>query len=316
MIRWTVTSAEGREYTLPHPSRWQLDYALGTPCDAFSLQCPWQGGQEALLGELCRVVVREGAQVLFTGLVDECECRWSERGALLEISGRGMQALLLDHEAPGVDFSIATQAEILRRYVSPYGIETLGGALPPVSAFSVSSGSSCWQVLCRFAHYYAGATPRFDRQGRLLLSPLPQKPSRLLDGRVPIKALTLRHKRYGALSEVTVINRVSKQVQRITDPQFSARGGSASRVITMPRIHGSQAMRYNGEYLLRRSQEELFRVEMQVAEPFLAEAGEILEIRESAWPLKGLWRVLASRVTLDEGGYTTLLTLAPPEALT
>ena len=59
----------------------------------------------------------EGERV-FTGLVDECEVSTGPRGCLLEVSGRGMAARLLDNEALGQDYLSATQADILRDHVT------------------------------------------------------------------------------------------------------------------------------------------------------------------------------------------------------
>ena len=51
-------------------------------------------------------VTQEGKRV-FTGVVDECLCQWDEQGCTAEISGRGMQALLLDNQAAAADFGQA-----------------------------------------------------------------------------------------------------------------------------------------------------------------------------------------------------------------
>ena len=57
----------------------------------------------------------------------------------MEVSGRGMAARLLDNEALGQDYLYATQADILRDHVTPYGIQAaLGGSLLPVARFSVA----------------------------------------------------------------------------------------------------------------------------------------------------------------------------------
>lgn len=89
-------------------------------------------------------------------MIDECETQWSPAGCVAEITGRGLQALLLDNQAEAADYGQATLAEILRRYVTPYGIGLEKAvSLPAVQGFSVASGSSCWKVLYTFARYYA-----------------------------------------------------------------------------------------------------------------------------------------------------------------
>lgn len=316
MITWIVTDCESRQFTLPHPTEWQLDYGMGTPCDAFFVRCPWQGGQEATLETLCRVTVREGEEILFTGVVDECECRWSEQGAVLEINGRGMQALLLDHEAQGMDFYVATLDEILRRYVSPHEIALAEPVqLPAAKNFSVTTGSSCWQVLYQFAAYHAGVTPRFDRQGRLLLTQLSATPTKKIDSQLPVTQLVLRHKRYGVLSDITVVNRVTMASQVIENQPFKKKGGAASRVLTMPRTATHQTMRYNGQFQLKKSARELLQAELTVAQPFSASPGEVILVENTALPICGLWRVATCCVSLGQEGYRSTLMLVPPEAL-
>ena len=57
-----------------------------------------------------------------------------------------LQALLLDNQAEAADYGQATLAEILRRYVTPYGVGLEKAvSLPAVQGFSVASGSSCWK---------------------------------------------------------------------------------------------------------------------------------------------------------------------------
>ena len=142
------------------------------PCDSFALRCLWDRGLEGGLADLVGFTAWEDGQRVFQGVVDECECRFGDSGSTLTVSGRGMAALLLDNEAQAADYQTATAADILRDHVEPYGIQVAGGyRLPPVEGFSVASGSSEWQVLYDFARYHGGVAPRFDRQGRLVLSP-------------------------------------------------------------------------------------------------------------------------------------------------
>ena len=85
--------------------------------------------------------------------------------------------------------------------MEPYGIQTEGGAaLGPVSRFSVAAGSSEWAVLYEFARYHNGICPRFDREGRLILSPWPDTREIALDDAVPVERLSCRVRRYGVLS--------------------------------------------------------------------------------------------------------------------
>ena len=111
MAVFILKTWDGREITLPTPLAWRLDYGLGTPCDSFWVKFLWAGGGEDTLAAGYRMTVVEDTQPMFTGVVDECVCQWTEDGCTAEISGRGMQALLLDNQAEAADYQVATRIE-------------------------------------------------------------------------------------------------------------------------------------------------------------------------------------------------------------
>ena len=316
-MEWMLTLWNGEEYRLPAPVAWRLEYGLGAPCDSFLFRCPWGGGAEDTLAQAVHLTVRREGAIVFRGVVDECECRQGPEGGLLEISGRGLAALLLDNEAQGADFGTATLEEILRRYVTPFGISRGDGVrLPPVSGFSVQTGSSCWQVLYQFARYHGGVAPRLDRQGRLLLSPLPQtEGGTVLDGSLPILKRVWRYARYGVLSNVRVVNRVTLAAQDVMDKDFRKKGGCASRVLTVPRKTGFQTMRYTGRFQLEKSKSRMKTISLTIGAPFVAFPGELLRVNLTDWQANGLWRVTEAVVELDQEGYKTRLELGAPEAV-
>ena len=57
--------------------------------------------RRAVLADAVRFTAEQDGEVVFTGVVDEAECGWDSGGGRLELSGRGMAALLLDNEALG-----------------------------------------------------------------------------------------------------------------------------------------------------------------------------------------------------------------------
>ena len=311
-----MTTYDGRAYVLPVPLAWRLEYGLGSPCDSFWVKVLWTAGQEDMLADGARMTVAQDGETLFTGVVDECRCQWSEAGATAEITGRGLQALLLDNQAEAADYGLATLGEILRNYVAPYGISLAESVtLPGVAGFSVSSGSSCWAVVYDFARYHAGVTPRFDRRGRLVLSDWADGAPIQLDEDAPVTRTVWREKRYGVLSQVTVKDVSGWNRQVIENGAFKARGGQCSRVILLPRKTGYQARRYNGQFQLDRSAADLTQVEVTVALPFAAWPGDLVQLTRAGWSKNGLYRVREARVEADETGCTTTLTLCDPDAV-
>lgn len=292
----------------------QLSYGLGTPCDSFFLRCPWTVGQEGILRSVSRMTVQKDGSRIFFGVVDEWECSFDGSGYTLELVGRGVQALLLDNEALSADYGVATVQDILRTYVTPYGISLAGPAsLPPVSGFSVRSGSSCWQVLYEFARYYGGVTPRFDPQGLLVLSPFADGKVTPIGGELPIKRLVLREKRYGVLSQVQMQNNVTKAIQTVKNEAFLQEGGSCSRVLMAPRNTSYQSMRYTAQYQLAQSQGERVRVELFLAQEFVAWPGELVALNLPSFGGNGRYRVLEATVSLGTEGYETRLLLGEPD---
>lgn len=74
-----------------------------------------------------------------------------EKGLQLEVSGRGMAALLLDNEAESVSYQWATMEEILKNHVTPYGIVCTGyDAVTAAARYRVANGSSQWKALNDF----------------------------------------------------------------------------------------------------------------------------------------------------------------------
>lgn len=308
-----VTDAAGVRWQLPSLLSWRLDYTAGVPCDSFWLRCTWDETNTTKPGDWVSFSAWHEGEQVFSGVVDECEVTLSGQGRLLELSGRGLAARLLDNEALGQDYLSATQADIIRDHVAPYGIQVAPGAnLPPVSRFSVSTGSSEWSVVYEFARYYGGVAPRFDRQGRLVLTGWKDSQERLIGDGAPVTALSCRDRRYGVLSQILVRDRWSGRVETVNNADFLARGGRARRVITMPERSTYQAMRYTGKFQLEKSASELQRLEITVAEAFCAWPGDLVRVQRSDWGVNGLYRAAQVSVGMDEDGYWSRLELADP----
>ncbi|WP_186566494.1 hypothetical protein [Lawsonibacter celer] len=300
---------DGRTLSMPDLLEWRMEYTSGTPCDSFFLSCIWEPDRAEELADAVRFGAEQDGERVFSGVVDEIECGWDGSGGRLELSGRGMAALLLDNEALGCDYQVATLADILRDHVTPYGIRTAGtAALPAVPGFSVAAGSSEWQVLYQFARYYGGVEPRFDRQGRLVLEPWRDTARRIIDGSTAVSSLAWRYRRYGVLSQVLVRDRTRQTVQPVVNEEFDRRGGQCRRVLTMPGRSSYQAMRYSGAYQLEQSAAERSRLELELPGLFCAWPGELAEVRLERAPHGGLWRVSQTRTGVDSRGeYTRLI---------
>ena len=122
-----VIGADQTRWTLPKLLAWRLEYTAGVPCDSFWVRCAWDVDNTARPEDWVRFEAEYEGERVFTGVVDECEVSITAQGRVLEVSGRGMAALLLDNEALGQDYQIATQKDIVRDHVRPYGISVASG---------------------------------------------------------------------------------------------------------------------------------------------------------------------------------------------
>lgn len=309
-----VTDMAGVRWELPKLTAWRLEYTAGVPCDSFWLKCVWDQNNTTKPENWVEFTAEHGGERVFTGVVDECEVSLSARGRRLELSGRGMAALLLDNEALGQDYQTATQMDIIRDHVQPYGITVAPGArLPAVSQFSVSTGSSEWSVVYEFARYYGGVTPRFDREGRLVLSGWDDSRERVVDDSTPLIALVRRDRRYGVLSQVLTRDRWSGAVETVDNRSFAARGGRARRIITMPAKSSYKAMRYSGQFQLDKSASELERMELTIGQAFCAWPGDLVTVQRGGLDWNGRYRAVKVTVGMDEGGCWSRMELAPPD---
>ncbi len=245
-----------------------------------------------------------------TGVLDEYELSWGEKGGRLTLSGRGLAALLLDNEAVGQDYQVATLADILRDHVEPYGIPVgRAGSLPAVPGFSVASGASEWQVVNSFAHYHAGVRPRFDAWGSLTIDPGAAGRLLTVDDRTGVTEVVWRDRRYGVCSEILLWDRKAGVSHRVVNDGFARQGGRRRKVMVLPGKGGFEAARYSGQFQLDRSAEERQRVELTVPGSYFCEPGDRLSVCLTRPAMQGTWEVLETRAVMDERGCRVKVTL-------
>lgn len=316
MMKCWVRLGDGGELELPTAVSWKFCYGTDTPCDSFFLRCLWERGQEKALSTACRFFAEWEEERVFTGVVDEYAVICGKDGLYLELSGRGMAALLLDNEALPTEYQRCTRADIVAGHVSPYGVEAVGGVgLPAVAGFSVTSGESEWCVVRRFACYYGGVVPRFDRQGRLVLDPPGDGREVLVGDGDPVTGWEYREERHGVLSQVAVRRRTAGGTQWVSDPAFLAQGGRARRVVTVPNTTGSAAMRYTADYQLRAARRERVRMRLTAAGGFLAWPGDLVSVELRGCGANGRYRAAQTEVSCGAGGLTTTLVLGKVDSM-
>lgn len=308
----TIITYEGEQFHLPSVLEWKFEYGTSSPCDSFHIRFLWEGDMAEVLKKAVRFLAHEDGVRVFTGVVDEYTLQANGNGRQAELTGRGMAALLLDNEAEAADYETATWADIVRRHIAPYGIETVGTPPPPAHGFSVAYGSSEWRAVYEFARYWGGTVPRFDRMGRLVTGAWDDASTVIIDDTIAVTDFCWKEKRYGVLSQVMIRDKTRQAVETVTDRQFAAQGGCCRRWYTMPGKSNYQAMRHQGQYQLERSRAERYQLELTVPKTFVAFPGELVQVNRSGWNCNGRYRVAQTVSGENSGGaYTTLLLSMP-----
>jgi hypothetical protein len=308
-----LTDYSGQIWQLPVLLSWEMKHGLGTPCDAFEISFLYERGMLEILSGAVRFRGVWQNETVFLGVVDEFEVTADEAGCVAVVRGRGMAALLLDNEAEAAQYYNASLAMILERHVYPWGVTQVRTAeMPKAPSFSVTSGASQWSVLENFAWFCGGVRPRVSKDGVLLLNG-ERGAARMLDGGTAMTAQLYRVSRYGVISQVLVKNKVRGITSVVDNEAFLARGGSARRVVNVPRNTYYDAMRRTGNYQIQRSKLGSVQYELTLAEQFAAFAGDVVTLSGSALGADGIYQVTESRCWADGSGAGTVLMLEPEE---
>lgn len=310
MIKCWVGLGGGGELALPTAVSWKFCYGTGTPCDSFFMRCLWKRGQERMLSAACRFFAQWEGERVFTGVVDEFAVICGRDGLYLELSGRGMAALLLDNESEALSYERAVLEEILENHVSPYGIQTDFQQSISGNNYVVSSGSSQWKALQGFTNRFGGFDPHFTREGALVVQPLWGSGRELrVDGSTPLLSLRKREQRYGVISEMLIQDKVQGITLSVPNEEFVQTGGQRRHVLYMPRSTAN-SRRYTGEYQIAQSALEQLEITLELPFAFAASPGDRVGLALDRLRLSGSYDVVASRSRMDGDGERTEVTLS------
>lgn len=301
-------TAEGACYELPVLTEWKLRRTGGVPCDSFTLRCAYAPEMAEVMGRVYRVELLEEETTALCGVLDAWRAAYDETGAFLTLEGRGLAALLLDNEAEAATYQSASLREILRDQAEGCGIVCAAhGDVRCAGEYAIASGTSRWKAIEGFARR-CGLTPYFTCEGTLHFRTKGETEVRQLAGLENVTEASYRDRRYGVLSEVTVVNRSKVLRRTVRNEAFLSRGGMARRVIYAP-SRSVDELRYTGEYQIEKSAEDARVLTLTAA------GGTELEPLERVWVsverlgVAGTFRVSEVTREQSERGETTQLTL-------
>ncbi len=305
----------GKGTRLPVLTEWEIIHGLGQPCDRFMVRFPYRKEMLETLKEACRFCGMNEGETVFYGVVDAYTVTCDVRGAVVELEGRSLGALLMDNEAESGEYFHLGLEDVLDRHVRSEGVEDIQTIdCPPLGHFTVRSGQSQWSVLQEYLQFSAGVAPRFDRSGTLLLDGGQGGAVRMIGGATPVSSVEFRDDRYGVITEVLVKKTRSGERSTVRNESMIARGGRTRRVLQVPRYLDHDGMRYTGEYQLARSREGSAVCILRLPKLFAGFAGDTLWLNDSAVGLTGKFRVSQSRCWAEKGQFGTELALAVWEA--
>ena len=306
---------DGTAFELPRLTAWEALYTSGDGADSFEVTFAYRPEMATMLHDAFRFRATEAGKTVFYGVVDDFQVRIDAGGAFVCVSGRGLAALLLDNESESVEYGACTLEDILRVHVRPCGIsDILTGGVGSLYGYRVPSSVSQWRALCDFTKWAGGITPRFSKEGRLLITK-EQGVRVSIDERSGVCAARWKKRRYGVVSQVLVKGNTSGEKSTVANQAFINKGGSCRRVVCVPNSTGCDAMRYTGEYQIRESERGAETVELSLAEPFFAFAGDAAAVSLPHMGILGDYSITRSRAWADGEGCGTVLSLTPKKGL-
>lgn len=299
----------GHRQELPVLLQWELNTTMGDPADSFSLRFRYEAQWENVLRQAVYFQAVDKGVIRFTGLVDEYETSYDSGGSLVTIHGRGMAARLMDNEVGEADYYWVRLTDMIRIYCKPYGIDKVVYDEDwRLGAYAVPYGVTAWQALCGFCMWSAGVQPRFLPDGTLLIT-AGQGQRRTLAK--PQKVVSARFSccRYGVYSHVLAKYAGLGTCDREVDAEFQARGGMATKCITIPRRRSCRAGAASPRQVLEQSGENYRVLELTLGELYPAEPGDLIRLELEHMGISGRFCVQEVRNSRSGEGENCRMTM-------
>lgn len=304
-----VFTCDHRVFDLPEPVAWNVTYTGSVPCDSFFMTVVYRPEMREVFSKAAGFAAIEKGVTMLRGIVDEYTVQLSAQGMTATIRGRGYAARLLDNESRPLTYEAATLAEIVRNHVTPYGVECERLAkLRASSTYTVAAGSSQWKALEGFCRTFGGFSPRFSKEGKLIAAPLSGGREVVIGDQDAVISCTLREDHYGVLTEVLVIDKTRNLSYSVQNRDMIEKGGQCRRVVYTPGRSTWDAMRYTGEYQIKKSRQEEKQVTLCLPGSFPAFPGDTVRLELSALGAMERLRVYEAenRFSSDKGAVSVL----------
>lgn len=304
----TLIFYDGAEALLPELMEWNVRRTDGTGADSVLVTFPFSPEWEVGLKKAVRIRLREGNVDRFFGVVDEYEVTDNREGLTVTIYGRGMGGLMMDNQVPEGVYYYAGLQDMIRRYVTPYGIAVKGDTDYWLYTYGVDYGTSCWDAFSGFCLWAAGVQPRFLGDGTMLLSSAHGE-ERVLQGQDQVMEAVRRGCRYGVYSTVAAKSIATGYETFYENRDFQAVGGCATHRMTVPRKNPCRAGRLWGQRVLDDSQKGWSLLTVTVPGAFRAEPVDPVQVDLPRLGLRGRFLVTECESILDREGERSKITM-------
>ena len=201
-----ITTANGDVWRLPALLEWEILRTDGDGCDSARVISHYEPARLEVLKKATRLRLEKDGKTEFFGVVDEFTAGAGSNGRRLEISARGLMALMLDSQLRSAEFASFGEKDAISRLATPFGItKVVSGGLGNLRNFSWESAATPWQVLSGYCRHAGGIRPRFTADGTLVLK-REEKPLWLLTDACAYTEARLRYRRYGVVTRQIVVS--------------------------------------------------------------------------------------------------------------
>lgn len=304
----TLICYDGTQATLPELLEWSVRRTDGTGADSVSVRFLFRPEWEEKLKKATGIRLWEGTVDRFCGIVDEYEVTDDHEGLTVAVYGRGMGGLMMDNQVPEGVYYYAGLQDMIRRYVSPYGIQVKGDTGYWLYSYAVDYGTSCWDAFSGFCLWASGVQPRFLGDGTMLLSSA-HGTERALRGQEKVLEAVRRGCRYGVYSTVAAKSILTGYETLYENREFQAMGGCATHRMTVPRKNPCRAGRLWGQRVLDDSKKGWSLLTVTVQGAFWAEPMDPVQVDLSRLGLQGRFLVTECESVLDREGERSKVTM-------
>ena len=301
-----LTTVSGEIWRLPELLQWEILRTDGTSCDSARVVFLYEPVRLDVLKNAVRLRLEENGKTEFFGVVDEFTAGVGSDGRRVELSCRGLMALLMDSQLPSAQYAVFQKKDAEGKLLKPFGVDkTEMGQVAGVRNFSWDTGTTPWQALCGYLRHAGAPKPRFSADGTLLLQASSGKWS--LTDNCAYTQVQLRQRRYGVIARQVVVTSGGGQ-EVAENKAFQALGGTAQKV-AMKTGKTLKATWRTGKQRIEDAGAGAFTVTVTLPGCLAAEPGDTVQANLERAGVKGDFILVSVKKSCSRDGMKTVLEL-------